>query len=506
MNSRTRKYILKKYMSLVNLNTFIEIDFWNDTTIVNNYTIHLSNFIYSIHSYYISIYNSITTIYDNDLQIIAKSDTLITNDYDNIYISTYNNKLVLQTINKSQNKINIYNSDCSKYLENFSVDTMNQVIYIWNNQPFFIVYRNCSFLFYCMDKKLYCYYKLPFELQSYSNFICFKRNIYILGKLTNHKYVYIKLGKSLKYSNYFSLDYPDFKHLSIDYHNDIFKLIILQNDKNIIVITKKIKEYLTHTSDKFHIIPIPDFELNPNNYRSISESGNLKNLNEKIRGRWLDEIILDVSNLKKLDENQPKNVVISLEKVITKDVIDTVYCKSSSYFDYFKWIVDNYDDAQNKTIIFYNNFEYNIGIEFADNYIIHNLNMDTFSKNIDNFIMTFGKLVLGNKTFYTRILKKTLIHQNIQIGLNCNETSFDYYKKKMEISTYELSKILRILLTYEIPNRGILYWTPYQYFKINMKLIWNRPKNYWVKIYEKLNIDSQLENIMPYLFYNIFKG
>ncbi len=501
-----KKIYPKKYMSLVNLNTFIEIDFWNDTTIVNNFTIHFSNFIYSIHSYYISVYNSITTIYDNDLQIIAKNDTLITNDYDTIYISTYNNKLVFQMINKSQNKINIYNSDCSKYLENYSVEPLNQVIYIWNNQPFHIVYQNCAFLFYCMDKKLYCYYKLPFELQSYSNFVCFKRTIYILGKLKNNKYVYIKLGKSLKYSNYFSLDYPVFKHISIDYHNDIFKLIILQNDNNLIVISKKIKEYLTHKLDKINILSIPDFELKPNKYGSISESGNLKNLNEKIRGRWVDEIVLDVSNLKKLDENQPKNVVISLEKVVTKDFIDTVYCKSNRYYDYFKWIVDNYDNAQNKTIIFYNFFEYTIGIEFADNYIIHNINMETSSKNIDNFIMTFGKLVLGNKTFYTRILKKTLMQQNIQIGLNCNETSFDYYKKKMEISTYELSKILRFLLTYEIPNRGILYWTPYQYFKINMKLIWNRPKSYWVKIYEKLNGDYQLENIMPYLFYNIFKG
>ena len=134
MNSCPKKIYPKKYMSLVNLNTFIEIDFWNDTTIVNNFTIQFSNFIYSIHSYYISVYNSITTIYDNDLQIIAKNDTLITNDYDTIYISTYNNKLVFQMINKSQNKINIYNSDCSKYLENYSVESLNQVIYIWNNQ------------------------------------------------------------------------------------------------------------------------------------------------------------------------------------------------------------------------------------------------------------------------------------------------------------------------------------------------------------------------------------
>ena len=110
---------------------------------------------------------------------------------------------------------------------------------------------------------------------SYSNFVCFKRTIYVLGKLKNNKYVYIKLGKSLKYSNYFSLDYPIFKHISIDYHNDIFKLIILQNDNNLIVISKKIKEYLTHKLDKFNIMSIPDFELKTNNYGSINESGNL---------------------------------------------------------------------------------------------------------------------------------------------------------------------------------------------------------------------------------------
>ena len=494
-------------MSLVNLNKFIEIDFWSDSTIVDNYTINLSNLIFSIHNYYISVYNSITTIYNNDLQIIAKNDTIITDDYNNIYISTYNNKVVFQIINKSVTKINIYDSDFSKYIENYRVDTPDQIIYIWNNQPFHIVYRNCSFLFYCMDKKLYCYYTLPFELQSYSNFVCFKRNIYVLGKLTNNKYVYIKLGKTLKYSNYFSVDYPSFKQLSIDYHNDIFKLIILQNDENLIVISKKIKECFIHESNKFSILPIPDFELKPNNYSAICESTNLKSLNDKIRNRWVDEIILDITKLQKLDENQTDNNKNLLQNIIPKTTVDIdIYCRSNKYFDYFKWIVENYDSAQNKTVIFYNFFEYNIGIEFADNYIVHNLNMDTFSKNIDNFIMTFGRLVLGNNTVYSRILKKTQINQNIQIGLTCAETSLDFYKKKMEISIYELDKILRLLLTYEIPNRGSLYWTPYQYFKINMKLIWNRPKNYWVKIYEKLNIDPQFENIMPYLFYNIFKG
>jgi len=122
------------------------------------------------------------------------------------------------------------------------------------------------------------------------------------------------------------------------------------------------------------------------------------------------------------------------------------------------------------------------------------------------FMFTMGKLVLSDGTIYKRIFKKKNMTQSININMISNENNIDYYIKNGEISQHHLSKILYFLITNNIKYINHLYWTPLQYFKIDMKLIWNRSKNYWEKIYNLLDKDENYENYMPYLFYNIING
>jgi len=132
--------------------------------------------------------------------------------------------------------------------------------------------------------------------------------------------------------------------------------------------------------------------------------------------------------------------------------------------------------------------------------------MDAVSKPFDLFIMTLGKLVFSNQTFYTRKFKKEFIHAALSVSLQCAQSQQDYYEPSRIASSAEIKKLLQYVLRLNIPNTRILYWTPFQFFKINMKYIWNRPKTYWENIYGQLNIDYEFEKFMPFLFYNIING
>lgn len=496
----------------MSLENFREIDLLNGQTIINSFKDSNLKFLFPIQGYYFGIHNNMLNIYNDNLELIICNDTLITASYISIYLSVYSEKIVFQKVINSTSTITIYNKDFTIYKPDLSINTDRQLVYIWNNQPIIVHYENNTFGLYSIDNILYYKYYIPITLTSYSNIVCFNRDLYVLGLLRENYYIFIKLGEKLEYSNYFSIDYDNIDSINIDYFNDVFQLSILQNDKNVIIIKKNIKDLFIHKLEKVVYISIPEFVLSYKKSLSNDNDDNLSNNNDaqdlnlfmtKIKNRWVDKIAFDFTILPKYIERVVKPIEPIIEKTIIPEII---YVQSNKYFEYFKWIIDNYDTAVNETVVFYNNLQYKISIEFADNTLITTLNNVAISNNIENFIMTFGKVVLSTGSFYIRTFKKTNIYENLLLGLISSENKNDFYTRKTTLSPGELEKILRFLLLFNIQNNGIIYWTSNQYFKINMKLILSKPKDYWEKIYNKLNTDLNLEYYMPYLFYNILKG
>jgi hypothetical protein len=483
-------------MSFVDLNTFKEIHFWNCGGIVQYYKIPISNFIFSFQHYALSFLNNTGTLYDDNYNRIANTDEFNhgIEKYDTIYVCPFNQKLMVQFISNDVSYISIYNTDFSRDILNHQIKTTHQIIYLWNNLPYTVAYSNQRILLHSLDGVLYRVYDVPFKLVYISNFVCFKKGLYGLGKLFNNNYVIIKCGKKMKYTNYFSIDYT-FQFLSVDFENDLFKIHLLSssNDNNLMVMSMLLKDLLVHEQRVAHANAIPDFQLLPTN------------ILEKIIPKQLkkNELQFDISKLKKLDDILPKQIKIDDDPPPPSKIIQV---KSSKYFDYFKWIVDNYDSAKNETVIFFKETQYNLQIEHLDNIIVEPLQMGSIANNFDIFIMTLGKIVFSNQTFYIRKLKKQYINERLVVPLNCANTNCDYYQKYKNVSESEMKQLLRYIFYLNIPNNKLLLWTPFQYFKLNMKLIWNRPKIYWENIYNKLNTDFVFETLMPFLFYNIIKG
>ena len=486
----------------MSLENFREIDLFYQKTLFNSYENCNDKLLYPIHNYYFGFNENIVSIFDENLKLILMSDSLISNNYTNIFVSLFKERIVIQLVNNGESSLHIYNTDFSDYKTESILHQTKQIIYIWNNEPIYIEYHNQSFKLYSIENKLYYEYKLPFSIVAYSNIISFYKKIYLLANVSDNYYIYITLGDKLEYSNYFRLDYDNIRHISIDYYNDIFHIVILQHNNNVISIKKETIDSFIHYSEKILHSPIYDYILQNNTVDT--NNINLNNLIHIRNNKWINEIVLDFSIIQRYTPRTINPIEISDQT--SKEIPKIIYIQSNKYFDYFKWIIDNYDTSENETVIFYNYLQFNITIEFIDNFLIQTLNMLDISNNIKIYILTMGKLMLSDGSIYKRSFKKTKMNENVIINAISNENNNDFYIKTNQITQYDLSKILFFLISNNIKYSRYLYWTPFQYYKLDMKLIWNRSKEYWQKIYNLLNKDLSYENYMPYLFYNIING
>jgi len=494
----------------MSIENFKQIDLYQNITILHSYKDCNHQYIYPIHNYYFGFNQNIISIFNENYELILMNDNIISNNYTYIYLSLYNEHLVFQLVYNDESVITIYNKDFTQHGSKYILNTNKQITYIWNNEPILVQYENQSFKLYSTENTLFCEYKLPFIIKGYSNIICLHKNLYMLALLSNDLYVYIKLGENLEFSNYFSIDYHNIKQISIDYYNDICNILILQNDSNLITIKKDISNIFSHKNEKIDYVSIPDFVLQYENKKSIMNTNNLNHLIQKIKKGWVEDIVFDFKSIQRFTPRITKSAEIILEKAIEIpkeiEIPKVIHVKSNRYFDYFKWIVENYDTSENETVVFYNNLQYNINIEFSDNFVVNTLHMDEISINLKTFILTMGKLSLCDSLIYLRKFKKINMYENIVLTLISNENKNDFYVKQHQITQSDLSKMLYFLISNNIKYTRHLYWTPYQYFKLDMKLIWNRSKEYWEKIYQILNKDFSIEKYMPYLFYNIING
>jgi len=294
---------------------------------------------------------------------------MIRNNYKNIYLSLFNDRLIIQYIYNNESSISVFNNNFTNYGREFSINQNKQIIYIWNSEPVYIEYNNLCFNLYSIENTLYAQYKLIFDIRGYSNIICFNKDIYLLAKYDNDYYVFMKLGDRLEYSNYFRLDYNDVRHLAIDFYNDIFHIVLVKNDNSLISIKKNSLDIFVYNSEKIVYTSITDFVLYPKSTTLPSNNSLLIKKN-----KWINEVVFDFSSIPRYIP--PIIKTIDLSNTIIKESSKIIYIQSNKYFDYFKWIVTNYDSSENETVIFYSNLQYNIHIEYLDNFIIHTLNME----------------------------------------------------------------------------------------------------------------------------------
>ena len=354
-----------------------------------------------------------------------------------------NQKLMVQTVYKNISHVSIYNTDFSKDIFNYEIPTKNQIIYLWNNAPYIIHHSDQMLILNSLDGITYRVYALPCPVVYLSNVVCFKKGLFGLAKLINNKYCIFKCGHTkIKYSNFFDIDFA-FTCLSIDCDNDLFKIHVLQSEsQELIVLSMRVKDLLVHVSLPLRAVPIPDYQLLPSNVLEKLVLKTLKN----------DKLQFDLSKLRKLDD-----VPISIKDVAPPQIASKVFrLQSAKYFDYFKWIVDNYDSVAYETVFFFDKMQYNLIIQFADNQLVEPLRMDAVSKPFDIFIMTNGKLVFANQTFYTRKLKKEFIHDKLAVSLQCAQSRQDYYEPSRVVSNYEIKKLLQYVLRFNIPNTRII--------------------------------------------------
>ena len=245
----------------MSLENFREIDLFYEKTLFNSYENCNNKLLYPIHTYYFGFNENIISIFDENLELILMNDSLISKNYTNIFVSLFKERIVIQLVNNNESSLHIYNTDFSDYKTECITHQTKQIIYIWNNEPIYIEYNNQSFKLYSIENKLYCEYKLPFTIVAYSNIISFNKKIYLLANLSENYYIYISLGDNLEYSNYFRLDYDNIRHISIDYYNDIFHIVILQHNNNVISIKKETINSFKYNSEKLVYLQIYDYIL-----------------------------------------------------------------------------------------------------------------------------------------------------------------------------------------------------------------------------------------------------
>ena len=175
--------------SLIELNTFKEIYFWN-FGIVQYFKIPIANIFYSFQDYALSFLNNTSTLYDTTYNQLAKTDEFNHDleNYDTIFICVFNQKLMVQTVYKNISRISIYNTDFSKDIFNYEIPTKNQIIYLWNNAPYIILYSDHMLILNSLDVITYRIYALPCPVVYLSNVVCFKKGLFGLSKLINNKY------------------------------------------------------------------------------------------------------------------------------------------------------------------------------------------------------------------------------------------------------------------------------------------------------------------------------
>ena len=188
-------------------------------------------------------------------------------------------------------------------------------------------------------------------------------------------------------------------------------------------------------------------------------------------------------------------VAIRSEPVATPE---EVRVQSSSYIDYLKWIVDNYDDfrGNGEYILFYDKDTYTIPIYNSNSAITVNFQKFYGKDTTEPMNYVFQKMSLTTGYIYERVYEYSTTTPYRIIEKYVIGTSI--------VSNLKRTRLNRIIvaLGYPIARDHYVYHTPYMYFRFRADVLYCRPKSYWERAYCLLNSAEGVE-LIPWLFLNL---
>jgi hypothetical protein len=177
---------------------------------------------------------------------------------------------------------------------------------------------------------------------------------------------------------------------------------------------------------------------------------------------------------------------------------EEVRVQSSSYVDYLKWIVDNYDDfrGNGEYILFYDKDTYTIPIYNSNTTITVNFQKFYGKDTTEPMNYVFQKMSLTTGYIYERVYEysTTTPYRIIE----------KYVIGTSTVSNLRRTRLNRIIVAigYPVARDHYVYHTPYMYFRFRAELLYCRPKSYWERAYSLLNSTEGVE-LIPWLFLNL---
>jgi len=172
--------------------------------------------------------------------------------------------------------------------------------------------------------------------------------------------------------------------------------------------------------------------------------------------------------------------------------------QSSSYIDYLKWIVDNYDDfrGNGEYVLFYDKDTYTIPTYNSTSVIHVDFKRFYSSDMTEPLHYVFQKLSLMTGYVYERVYEySTMIPYRIVEKYVLGATAVSSLKRT------RLNRII-VALGYPIARDHYVFYTPYMYFRFHVDVLYCHPKSYWERAYNLLNSAEGVE-LIPWLFLNL---
>lgn len=431
------------------------------------------------------------------------------------FISLNKDKLHYQEIVDHKSYLGSYNHDGSTYEPLQPFPFINPIISAWNNERIVIEPYNYNLYINGLDNKRQRTYPLNQPLIWISNPVYLHEKVYFLARFSDGLYGLVILDDFIHISGIFTVDFSNVDETKITISIENGRLCIwcptMYKDQ-VFFITRPLEEMgivcmcegeITHKganlgpflSEKRRFIPADRFH-------------ELSSLVKGIDTTKENPAFIDVHNFHKhfrafvvLEEPS----VMETEK--TMEIKNPeVHLKDNSYIKYIHWIIENYDNYNVSTVIFYNDFIAKIPFHFSDRYIDHNINLYQLSLPFDNFVIPMGKCSLHSGRTYIRKFSghsRYLSMDNLQT-LNgfCRENGTDYWHEDLAMNSIVREKIIHFFVSLGISHTELL-WTPIMFYKVDMRLIREKPKEYYQTIFNVLDKDYNLNSVMSYLFYSL---
>lgn len=480
-----------------------------------NYQISQIDRIYKVTDKYFAFFEDRLKIFyveNDDLKIAA--DVYISNEKSSRKILHFgNNKIQLQEIIGNNSAIWSIHLDGSIYEQQQHFLYFNPIIYAWNNERITIDVSNNYINILGLDGSTIRKYRNDYSIVWLSNLIFLNNRLYFLAQIQNQTYVLIILDE---YSNVS----PPF-HISFYNQNNMGITISIENDELIIFcptldglslyyLSKPINQMKISTIANVAVInKAPNLDSIQRNTISMEDFSNIKSKikREKISNKPPS---IDITQFVKLFRHVSVPEVSLYDDYITTEKRipnPEVIVLENSYMKYLDWIIKNYNNNNVHSVIFTNKTTQPIPFLFGSQTLNMPIDLYSVSGKYDNFAIPFGKVILksGNHfirrlTAYNNLLEKS----NLDIlNFPLKDNPIDNLVQQKNIFPPEMiQKITNLFIILNINSHDVL-WTPILFFKVDMRLIRERPIEYYSKVYEIFNKDISLNSLLPYLFFSI---